>query len=1008
MSQKKPPLYFMSPGESASGDRTDGGPSALDVRARLALDRRDFLKASGFALAFATGCSRSPLEHAVPLLHADPESVPGTATWYASTCAACTAGCGVLGKSRDGRPIKLEGNDLHPLSRGGLCAVGQASLLELYDSRAARSPIWHGESSDWSTVDAEIGVVLQRAAEQGLPVRLLTGSLHSPSDLAAIERFAAAFTDFRHVMYDPLSSAAMLDAHDAVFGIRTLPRLDFARARVIAGFDADFLGTWISPVEFTAAYGSGRSLEGEAPDLSFHLQAEARLSLTGSNADERVLLHPEETAWALRELAALVADRSDRSPRAAAALRPSGNRPEWIARLADRLWDARGESLVVSGSQSLRAQLLCCLVNELLGNYGATLSLERPSYQRRGDDAALAGLERELEAGAVEVLLIRGVNPVYDLPTGERWKGWLAQTALTVSFARSVDETAGAVGGVCPEPHFLEDWRIAEPVAGHLSVTQPLINSRGNTRAFASSLAAWAGHPATSLEWVCEVWAAQVAPRAGAGVDANWEEAVRRGQIDVEAGAPQLRPFDFAALEGVLAPVARPQPVATTLLLYPKVGMLDGSHAHNAWLQELPDPITKVSWDNYASLAPETADALGVEDGDLVELSAAGVALELPAHLQPGQHPGVVAVALGYGREGTDRFHGVGPDWLEARPTVARGGTVGRRANDWLRWDDGHLRPDGQSVSIRPTGRREPLAFSQTYGDLEVPERFRPAGGERRPMIQETVLPAFLRDRSAGKPHGHHFDGNLWSEYPEGEHHWAMAIDLSACTGCSGCVIACQVENNIPVVGRDEVRRRRDLHWMRIDRYYSHRDDGVDVFHQPMLCHHCDNAPCESVCPVAATVHSEEGLNQQVYNRCVGTRYCANNCPYKVRRFNWFEYPRPDAEERLVLNPDVTVRSRGVMEKCSFCAQRIEGAKIEAAGAGRELEDGDFQTACEQSCPADAIVFGDTTDPESRISKALRSQRHYRIFEELNILPSVGYLRVVRNRDEEEHEPHHA
>ena len=655
---------------------------------------------------------------------------------------------------------------------------------------------------------------------------------------------------------------------------------------------------------------------------------------------------------------------------------------------------------MVSGSQDVRVQMLCNSINERLGNYGTTLELDRPSFQKAGDDRALLELRRELAAGEVEVLLIRGVNPVYDLPGTVELAGHLERVPLTVSFARARDETTERVMAVCPEHHFLEDWRDSEPVAGQLSMTQPLIYPLGDTRGFAPSLLAWSGKSVESIEWVRRVWRDQVLVRSAASsFEALWDEAVHDGCTEVAPLVDAPGDFDHDAIESI-APAGL-EPDRLTLLLYPKLGMLDGRHAHNAWLQELPDPISKISWDNYASLAPNTAATMGLRDGDLVEISGAGATapMVLPAHVQPGQHPGVVAVALGYGRSGTDRFHDLGPDWIAAQPTVEVGATVGVRANDWLAEVDGRIATAGPVVSLRSLGSHRQLASIQVYHDLEVPEHLRPPDGEPRPIIQETVLPAYIEDRAAGEPHLHEFDANLWPPYPEGEHHWAMAVDLSACTGCSACVVACQVENNIPAVGRDEIRRQRDMYWMRIDRYYSASQTGVDVVHQPMLCHHCDNAPCESVCPVAATVHSDEGLNQQVYNRCVGTRYCANNCPFKVRRFNWFDYPRANPMESLVLNPDVTVRSRGVMEKCSFCIQRIQGARISAKSSGSDLQDGDVSTACQQSCPANAIVFGDAADPDSEISRRIASQRHYRLFEELNILPSVGYMRLVRNRD---------
>ncbi len=1049
MADERTQRYVKAPGEMSARSRPEepslfgDGPGGTRLPGSD-IPRRDFLKLSGFSLAAiaagAAGCVRGPVEEAIPLLLPHPEMVPGRSSWYATTCHGCSAACGAVAKSRDGRPIKLEGNRLHGLSGGGLCAVGQATLLELYDGQRLRSPIWRGSATDWSSIDGRIAEHLRKAEADGSAVRLLTETVNSPSERAAIGRFGRRFENFRHVTYDPLSCSAIPDAHERTHGARRLPHYRFDAAEVIVSFGADFLGTWISPVEFTAGYRAGRRLDAEPPAMSYHFQAESRLSLTGSNADRRVTIHPEETAALLQELAAAVGVLAGEPAgfpfpdKAEGTEHPEDTR---LDGLAERLWHARGRSLVLSDSQDVRVQVLCNLLNELLGNYGSTLSLERPSYQKLGDDRALAELRRELEAGEVEVLLVRGVNPVYELARGGELGKDLERVPLTVSFARAVDETASRCVAICPEHHFLEDWRDCEPVAGHLSVTQPLIYPLGDTRGFSPSLLVWSGERVESREWVERVWRDEILGRSEAeSFQALWDGAVHDGYVEVapiapvapiggEAAAPfvgataaaSTQVSDPRAFEPVDPGHAASEELA--LVLYPKVGMLDGRHAHNAWLQELPDPVTKISWDNYASFAPATAAAVGVEDGDLIEVRAGGhtrdqpAPLTLPAHVQPGQHPGVVAVALGYGRSGTDRFRDLGPKWLERRPTVEAGETVGVRAADWQGDIDGRIAPSGRNVSVRPAGGRRPLASIQTYHDLEVPEHLRPSDGGTREVVQETVLPAYVKDRGAGKPHAHEFDANLWRPYPEGEHHWAMAIDLSACTGCSACVIACQVENNVPAVGRDEIRRQRDMYWMRIDRYYSERSEraereaDVDVVHQPMLCHHCDNAPCETVCPVAATVHSEEGLNQQVYNRCVGTRYCANNCPFKVRRFNWFDYSRDDPTENLVLNPDVTVRSRGVMEKCSFCVQRIQGAKIAAKSERRELADGEITTACQQSCPANAIVFGDTTDPDSEISRAIAGPRHYRLFEDLNILPSVGYQRLVRNRDDETGRDHH-
>ena len=426
-------------------------------------------------------------------------------------------------------------------------------------------------------------------------------------------------------------------------------------------------------------------------------------------------------------------------------------------------------------------------------------------------------------------------------------------------------------------------------------------------------------------------------------------------------------------------PESQPQqPTGFTLVLYPSIAMIEGRQAYNPWLHELPDPITKITWDNYASISPATATSLGVSDGDVVRVEN----IELPVLVQPGQHDRVIAVALGYGRKASERFAALGPRWLDHRPTVNEKGRVGENASPLLAFHDGLLRYERADVKIARTGRRVDLALTQTHHTLSV-------DGVVRPIVQETTPgePAEPPERRE----------ELWPEdHAYKGHRWGMAVDLNACTGCSACVVACQVENNTPVVGKDEVRRRREMHWIRIDRYYSGPPDNVEVAHQPMMCQQCDHAPCETVCPTLATVHSDEGLNQQVYNRCVGTRYCANNCPYKTRRFNWFNYPREDRLANLVLNPDVTVRTRGIMEKCTFCVQRIQEAKIEAKVLGAPVKDGDIRTACEQACPAGAIVFGDLNDPNSHVARLARDARQYRVLEDLNVGPAVHYLKIVR------------
>ncbi|MCC6861208.1 MAG: TAT-variant-translocated molybdopterin oxidoreductase [Bryobacterales bacterium] len=926
--------------------------------------RRAFLKAAGFSFAASVmaGCSRAPVQRAMPYLDQPGGVIAGRPVYYASTCAGCAAGCGVLVKTRDGRPIKLEGNPEHPLSRGGLCAAGQASILGLYDSLRLKHPLMEGKQAAWQKVDEEI---LRRLKGAGA-VRVLSHTVNSPTALWAIAGFLAQFKDGRHVMYDPLSCSAIPDAHEQTHGVRAVPHYRFDRAEVIVSFDADFLGTWISPVEYTAAYRAGRDAEATRRSC-WHAQFESRLSITGSKADRRVRLAPIEVERSLHQLASLVESGAPQDA------------PPHLQEAAARLRKAAGRSLVVCGIQSAEAQVLCNTINHKLGNYGATVDLEKPSRQRAGSDRALASLLEELRGGKVDALFILGANPVAELPGGVALAAHIRKLPLSVSIVEREDESAAATRFVCPDHHYLESWSDAEPVAGVVSFTQPVIRPLGGTRSSIESFSLWSGRPKTAQELVRERWSGKV----------NWEESLRNGFARIESPAAAPRAF-----KAVAVPPREAKPAeGYELVLYPKAGMLDGRHAYNPWLHELPDPITKITWDNYACLAPAAAAKLGVAEGDVVRIEGGPVSVELPAVLQPGQDERTVAVALGYGRKASARFAKVGPAWLDSRgASVGANGLVGTNCAGLLAFDGASLRYSRAGIRIVRTGRRQALAATQDHHTLAAP-----GGGPARPIIQETRLAELTKHERKHETHP-----DLWPEdHPYTGHKWAMAIDLDACTGCSACVIACQVENNVPVTGKDEVRRKRAMHWLRIDRYYTGTPDEVEVAHQPMLCQQCDNATCETVCPVLATVHSSEGLNQQIYNRCVGTRYCANNCAYKARRFNWFDYPRDDRLANMVLNPDVTIRSRGVMEKCTFCVQRIQQARLEARRRGEPLRDGDIRTACQQSCPAQAIVFGDMNDPNSKVSRLMRSGRAYKVLEEINVRPAVTYLKIVRNRTRE-------
>ncbi len=983
-------------------------PLPLDESSTIS--RRRFLEAAGFSVSLAAmgGCGRAPVETALPFPIQPVGAIPGRLQYYASTCAGCPAACGLLIGTRDGRPLKMEGLPEHPLSKGGLCAVGQALPIGLYDNHRLTGPLRAGMHAEWSTVDKDITQALNQIKGQQKAVRFVTSTITSPTLQANIARFLEQFEDGRHIVFDSISCSAILDAHQQTHSARVLPHYRFDRSEVVVSFGADFLGTWISPVEFTAAWSTLRDPDEHAPKMSYHVQFESRMSMTGSNADRRYAIHPQDQGPLVGRLAEKVAEIASLSRVERLAPNVTDSHETILTELAKRLWDARGKSLVISDSQDVGVQLLVNTINHLLGNYESTLDLQRPSRQRQGNDRDVEQLVEELKADRVGALLVADVDLLHDHAERKMLANAVGRVPLTVSFSHRKDEFASLAKFVCPDHHVLESWSDAEPISGLVSLVQPTLRPLGDTRAVLESLTVWSGRPITAYEALQEHWEEAIYPRRQTTASAQfvefWERTLHDGFVEIKSGETVVG--DFRA--GTIRPLVQQAAADNfSLVLYTKVTMPDRRHAHNPWLQELPDPVTKVTWGNYVCVSRGDAERLGLEDGDIVNISAGedGSHLELPVLVQVGQHERVLAIALAYGCKGTDRFAKIGPQWFEARPTVPENELVGKNAAEFVAFRDGARQYVRSNITLSKTGKRRDLASTQMYDSLEIPAEVAPHGALRRDIVQHTTLAAFAKDAHAGAAE-HHHDGDtqLWPEdHPKTGHAWGMVIDLNKCTGCSACVIACQSENNVPVVGYDEVRRQREMHWIRIDRYYTGEGAEMDIDHQPMMCQHCDNAPCETVCPVLATVHSSEGLNEQIYNRCVGTRYCANNCPYKVRRFNWFKYPHDDSLANLVFNPEVTVRSRGVMEKCSMCVQRIEAGKIEARSQGVPVADGAIQTACQQSCPANAIVFGDMNNPETNIHAALENPRNYRVLEELNVRPSVSYLRVVKNRGEEPH-----
>lgn len=1005
-------------------------------------NRRDFLKVLGFsvtAAAVAASCE-IPVRKAIPYVVKPEEIVPGIANYYASSFVNGSDYCSILVKTREGRPIKIEGNPLSGITQGGTSARAQASVISLYDGARLRYPKKGGQKTTWQTIDAEIESKL--AAVSG-DIVLLSSSVLSPSTRQLIRDCQTRFPNLKHVSYEAASNAGMLYANEKSFGKKVIPSYAFDKSEVIVSIGADFLGTWISPVEFTKQYTKTRKLSKDNPKLSKHWQFEGYMSLTGSNADRRYSVKPSEEALVAlalyNELAALNGQAA-----AATATIADAKVAQAVKQAAMELNNAKGKSLVVAGSNNSNVQSIVNAINDLLGNYGTTIDFSRPYNAHNGDDKAMNDLVAAMNAGSVGAVIIHGVNPAYSYPKAQEFVSGLKKVGLSISFNDREDETAEHVQYLCPDSHYLESWNDAEPKKGYYSLGQPAISPLFDTRQAQDSLLKWSGNAASYYDYIRAYWQSAVFAKQNkfSSFQAFWDAALHDGVFETDnpaktsgtaigsamnngamrdnsLSAVRIGAVADAAASGVsggnhdvasagaavLASAGKASGIE--LRLYENVMIGDGSYANNPYLQESPEPISKVCWDNFVAVSKKYADEQGWKEKDIIKVSANGYSVELPLVFQPGQLHGTASIAIGYGR--TKAGHELCNRGANAYPFAAFNG----QTFDYLT----------SGVTLEKVGSDYRLARTQTHHTID----------DSRPIIREADLTAWVADKYAGnhvsKHQKDHYDEHyftLYGDHPqhgphqdryEKGHHWALNVDMNLCIGCGACVPACHIENNVPIVGQNEVVRVHEMHWMRIDRYYSGDPENPNVNYMPMMCQHCDSAPCENVCPVAATNHSSEGINQMAYNRCIGTRYCANNCPYKVRRFNWFDYQGADAFgkdtvfdndehwvmlddlSRMVLNPDVTVRSRGVMEKCSFCVQRIQESKLTAKKENRQLRDGDVKAACQQACPADAITFGDRNNKETAVAKIIQEERNYYLLEELHIVPSVSYLTRVSNRE---------
>jgi MoCo/4Fe-4S cofactor protein with predicted Tat translocation signal len=957
-------------------------PSSIDLLSQktdaMPASRRDFLKWCGISFVSATVLSacENPVKKAIPYLNQPEELVPGMASWYASTYINGNEYCPVLVKSRDGRPIKIEGNTLSSITGGGTSARVQASVLSLYDSGARyRTAMKNGETISWEEADGEIMSSLMRTGSAGRRKVLLTPTILSPSTKALINEAMDRIPGLEVVTWDAISYAAIRQAHQITSGLSAIPCYHFDEADLVVSFSADFLGSWLSPVEFSKAWARKRK-PGNEKLMSRHIQFEARLSLTGANADERIPVKPSDEQKIIMALYDEVASATGNPLLGAEAVDYD------VSALARDILRLRGKTLVVCGHDNTDMQVLVNGINFMAGNHGTTIDDSQSMNLGRSDEQAFEQLVKDMRDGSVEAILFYKTNPLYHCPDPEGFLQGLKNVPLSISFACTKDETALECTYVLPDHHYLESWNDAEFKGGYFSLAQPLIHPLFKTRQFQDSLLIWLGRETDFHAYLQRHWEYHIFPQQSfhQGFDSFWVESLQSGvHENPHLGRIQLSwtgngtAEAFGRLHDAVSSAG-----ALEFCLHPNIALGDGSDANNPWLQELPDPVSSVTWDNFAAISSRQAEELGLREGDMLRINDR---MEVPVLIQPGQANGCISIALGYGRTHAGKSADMrgGNAFLLGR-NDGRGRNFTGTVESWAKTGSGHL-----------------FARTQTHFSMEG-----------RAIVRESTLDKYRENPAAGNElrdyHLKHMT-TLYPEVPHEGHHWALMVDLNACTGCSSCVIACQSENNTPVIGKDQVRRRRIMHWMRIDRYYTGDEENPGVVFQPLMCQHCDHAPCENVCPVAATTHSQEGLNQMTYNRCVGTKYCINNCPYKVRRFNWYEYATREKFNthtttdlgRMVLNPDVTVRERGVVEKCSFCVQRIQEAKLKAKNERRLLRDGEIQTACMQACPSGALIFGDLNDKDSKVSRLIKDPRNYHLLEELHTLPSVGYLTKIRN-----------
>ena len=940
--------------------------------------RRKFLSLMGASIAFAglAGCRR-PVEKIVPYVTAPENVIPGKSLQYATAMPFGLSSYGLIVESHVGRPTKIEGNPRHPLTRGKSNRLIQAEILNLYDPDRSKKVLKNGSVSSWESFNAQMQTLMAGFKKtKGAGLAVVSGSFASPSLFRLYEQFKKNFPKADWVAYEAVSDENIYNGMELAFGKPVQPMYDFSRAKVVLALDSDFLLTETNDISATSGFAKGRNVDA-AKEMNRLYVVENAFTSTGAMADHRLRLQTGLTpAFAIALLEELRGLGLSVKGEPYSVNGASFDR-RWLKAVAKDLMKNGRNSLVIAGQrQPALVHAICAQINEALGSAGTTVTYVEQQDVLRPSTSALKKTVEKMKSGAVNTLVMLNVNPVYDGPADLDFKQVLGKLKHSISYASHVDETAALSEWHVPSAHFLESWSDVRSFDGTATVIQPLIEPLFKAIPLLQMARLLIdGSTKSDHELVQETWKDKL---TAGSFDRMWRRVLNGGvyssEPNIEIGA-RIREKRIAAelqRNPVVSAKAGQNNLEVVFAVSPSV--FDGRYANNGWLQEMPHPVSKLAWDNPAFISIRTAQALGLKNEDMVVLNVNGKSLKIPVWILPGHADNSVTLTLGYGRKASGRVgNGTGFDMYPLRTSAALGFVAGG--------------------TIRSSGETYAMANTQDHGSMEG-----------RPLVREATLSEFKEEP--------HFAEemvespaleSLWEERPyDAGNQWGMTIDLNSCTGCNACMIACQSENNIPVVGKEQVRNGREMSWIRLDRYFSGDVENPYMVYQPVNCQQCENAPCEQVCPVAATSHDEEGLNVMTYNRCIGTRYCSNNCPYKVRRFNFFNYTKDLPEVmQMAQNPDVTVRFRGVMEKCTFCTQRITRGKIDAKNQGRALADGDVLTACQQTCPADAIVFGNLLDPKSKIAESKKSPRNYALLGEFNLKPRNTFLAKVRNPNPE-------